>query len=62
MMRLTANDSNEPKPHIDERKSGKQGAKGQEKGATEKEQRHGYQSQAFPIKAGSNLRGAHSQV
>jgi hypothetical protein len=37
MMRLTANDSNEPKPHIDERKSGKQEPNGQKKCATEKE-------------------------
>jgi hypothetical protein len=41
MMRLTANDSNKPHPHINQRISGKQEPNGQEKGATEKEQRYG---------------------
>jgi hypothetical protein len=48
-LRLTASDANERDPHIDQRITGKQEPNGQEKGATEKEQRHGCQSQALPM-------------
>ena len=53
-MLLSDNDSNKRHPHIDQSISGKQEPNGQEKGATEKEQRYGCQSQAFTIKARPN--------